>query len=262
MVQFMKTKEGNEIEMEKINSKKDTRKSNIIRNSKGITLIALVITIVILLILAGISISSLTVNGLFNKAEDAKIITRAASVEEQIALWKSENFASDYTNDEKVSTEKMLEDLKSKKLVYEEEINRDNEVIIIKKKDETVVKEISYAVKKNSKVKFKIISDEDNPTAFTEYEVEEGTIWETFINKNFPKYTWLYVIKNGEIGKYYNDVNMTVFYDPLIFKDEEGNIKKVTIYEKIENKDYISSRKIANQIGGSMNQDYLSYLGY
>ena len=40
--------------------------------SKGITLVALVITIVILLILAGISISTLTNTGIFQKAKDAK----------------------------------------------------------------------------------------------------------------------------------------------------------------------------------------------
>ena len=40
--------------------------------SKGITLVALVITIVILLILAGISIAQLTGNGLFENAKLAK----------------------------------------------------------------------------------------------------------------------------------------------------------------------------------------------
>ncbi len=39
---------------------------------KGITLVALVITIVILIILAGISISTLTNTGIFQKAKDAK----------------------------------------------------------------------------------------------------------------------------------------------------------------------------------------------
>ena len=38
---------------------------------KGITLVALVITIVILLILAGISISTLTNTGIFQKAKEA-----------------------------------------------------------------------------------------------------------------------------------------------------------------------------------------------
>lgn len=40
--------------------------------NKGITLVALVVTIVVLLILAGISISALTNTGIFQKAKDAK----------------------------------------------------------------------------------------------------------------------------------------------------------------------------------------------
>ena len=44
-----------------------------LKNQKGITLIALVVTIIILLILAGISIATLTgENGLLNKANVAK----------------------------------------------------------------------------------------------------------------------------------------------------------------------------------------------
>ena len=44
----------------------------ILKNKKGITLVALVVTIVILLILAGISISTLTNTGIFEKARDAR----------------------------------------------------------------------------------------------------------------------------------------------------------------------------------------------
>ena len=42
------------------------------KSTKGITLVALVITIIILLILAGISISTLTNTGIFEKAKEAK----------------------------------------------------------------------------------------------------------------------------------------------------------------------------------------------
>ena len=42
------------------------------KKNNGITLVALVITIVILLILAGISISALSNTGIFQKAKDAK----------------------------------------------------------------------------------------------------------------------------------------------------------------------------------------------
>ena len=50
---------------------------------KGITLVALVITIIILLILAGISISALTNTGIFGKAKEAKAKTEKASIIEQ-----------------------------------------------------------------------------------------------------------------------------------------------------------------------------------
>lgn len=43
-----------------------------LNNQKGITLVALVVTIIILLILAGITIAELTGSGLFEKAKLAK----------------------------------------------------------------------------------------------------------------------------------------------------------------------------------------------
>ena len=54
---------------------------------KGITLIALVVTIVVLLILAGVSISMLTgENGIINKAQEAKVNTEIAEEKEAIGL--------------------------------------------------------------------------------------------------------------------------------------------------------------------------------
>ena len=55
--------------------------------NKGITLIALVITIIVLLILAGISISMLSGdNGILQRATDAKKNTETASAKEQIQI--------------------------------------------------------------------------------------------------------------------------------------------------------------------------------
>lgn len=63
---------------------------SITKTNKGITLIALVITIIILLILAGISIATLTgENGVLTKANNAKVETVHATVKESIALKKS-----------------------------------------------------------------------------------------------------------------------------------------------------------------------------
>ena len=57
------------------------------KNNKGITLIALVITIIVLLILAGITIAMLTGdNGLLTKANDAKAKDIEASVDEKVRL--------------------------------------------------------------------------------------------------------------------------------------------------------------------------------
>lgn len=53
---------------------------------KGITLIALVITIIVLLILAGISISALTNTGIFQKAQEAKVKTEEAAKREEAVL--------------------------------------------------------------------------------------------------------------------------------------------------------------------------------
>lgn len=54
--------------------------------AKGITLISLVITIIILLILAGITIVQLTGSGLFEKSKLAKVYSREAEAEEKVNL--------------------------------------------------------------------------------------------------------------------------------------------------------------------------------
>lgn len=58
-----------------------------IKSKNGITLIALVITIIVLLILAGVTIATLTgENGILTQAQNAKIQNEKASIREQIEL--------------------------------------------------------------------------------------------------------------------------------------------------------------------------------
>jgi len=103
-------------------------------------------TIVVLLILAGVSTNVLfSDSGLIEKAQDSGLKIRAAQVEEVVANWKQSNFINTSINESKEDADKMLEDLISKKLVTEDEIDREQEKIIIKKKDGTIVKEISYS---------------------------------------------------------------------------------------------------------------------
>ena len=63
------------------------KSNNIKKSSKGITLIALVITIIVLLILAAVSIATLTgENGILTRANDAKEQTEIAEEKEAISL--------------------------------------------------------------------------------------------------------------------------------------------------------------------------------
>ncbi len=93
------------------------------KNGRGITLIALVITIIVLLILAGVSIATLTgEGGILTKAETAKEKTRGSSVEEAKNLWKYEQKMNPYTpNSTTKSLEELLEDLENQKLITEQE---------------------------------------------------------------------------------------------------------------------------------------------
>ena len=60
-----------------------------LKKNEGITLIALVITIVVLLILAGITISTLTgENGIFTQANRAKLMTKFSEYNEELELYK------------------------------------------------------------------------------------------------------------------------------------------------------------------------------
>ena len=68
----------------KIACNKNEKLENMLKQKSGITLIALVVTIVVLLILAGITISLVFgQNGIVKKAQEAKNVTEQATLEEQ-----------------------------------------------------------------------------------------------------------------------------------------------------------------------------------
>ena len=74
---------------------------NKIKSTKGITLISIVVTIIVLLILAGVTIATLMGdNGLINKAKDASIATDVAETKGQIQLELMGRYNEDgsYTN--------------------------------------------------------------------------------------------------------------------------------------------------------------------
>ncbi len=72
---------------------------NQLKSNKGITLIALVITIIVLLILAGVSIAMLTgENGILTQAQNAKNRTEEAQGEEENRLNEYNNIINNYVN--------------------------------------------------------------------------------------------------------------------------------------------------------------------
>ena len=75
-----------------------------IKNKKGITLVALVITIIILLILAGVAISQLTDSGLFEKAKLAKEKAKNAQELENSILKDYEERIANSRNPEATKT--------------------------------------------------------------------------------------------------------------------------------------------------------------
>ena len=99
-------------------------------NTKGITLIALVITIIILLILSGVAIATLTgENGLFARAKQVKEQTNYVQAEEKIKL----AINASYDNTANLNDELLKENLNSidginekiEKITYDLEITVD-----------------------------------------------------------------------------------------------------------------------------------------
>ena len=94
-----------------------------LKNKKGITLIALVVTIVVLLILAGVTISLLLdENGIIAKSKDARNTNRAGAIKEEITLWKEDKFAADNGAGSHESMDDFLARLKTRGLISDEDI--------------------------------------------------------------------------------------------------------------------------------------------
>ena len=108
------------------NNMRNSSSAKIKNATDGITLIALVITIIVLLILAAVSIATLTgENGLLTKTSEAKEETRGASVQEAIDLWKFNQKADQLAGGETAQTKaELLADLKNQNLITAEEYTK------------------------------------------------------------------------------------------------------------------------------------------
>lgn len=208
-------------------------------NEKGITLIALVVTIIILIILAGISISTLTgKNGILNQANSAKIMTIVSGVKEEIGLKNIECQVEDMS----INIESLLKEGKIERIVKPE---YDTYYIYY------IIKPKSYISMKNlgngNSTEFKdifLIDDDFNIKYIDKFGNEYGDNLtkkeltdETkirFANDNFEKYVskisgietndlkfkWMKNQKSLEI----NDASITNLYD-LVFFPNLTNLK-------------------------------------
>ena len=212
-----------------------------LKNKKGITLIALVVTIVVLLILAGVTISLLLdENGIIAKSKDARIGTRAYQEEDEVGMWKLHIFINKESNQAQESADTMLANLISRKLLTEDEIDRNQELITIKKKDGTVIKEISYgnvtinisktlATEKSGVVILKVESVEGLPIQTIKNE-EEFTSFANSIT-SLSEERKKEIIKKLEpvyINTKFEGTNVTTFEETLDFYKKNGDITEAT----------------------------------
>ena len=211
-----------------------------LKNKKGITLIALVVTIVVLLILAGVTISLLLdENGIIAKSKDARTETRVSQIEDEVGMWKQHNFINKESNQAQESADTMLASLISKKLLTEDEIDRDQELITIKKKDGTIIKEISYssvtiniskfpATEKSGVVELTATA---TGTIIPNIDMSNGNEeLNNFVN-SLSEDQKKEIIRNGYI-KFVNkqdpSANCTTFQDVLDWFKEQGTISEAT----------------------------------
>ena len=107
-----------------------------LQHNKGITHIALIVTIVVLLILAGVSIAVITGDdGVIKSANQAKTEQSVGTVEDRVAVWKAGKATSEYTHRETKTEDEMLNNLINDKLLFEDEIDRENKKITIGSKE-------------------------------------------------------------------------------------------------------------------------------
>ena len=137
------------------------------KKNKGITLIALVITIIVLLILAGITITTLAGNnGILTKSDMAQEETRGATVEEIKNLWKMEQSSDKFIEENNAQTlDEVLDSLESDGLITLEEkiiIKEDGEVTIGSR---TIFQKISAADKVGN-----IVNDNKDADGNIDYE--------------------------------------------------------------------------------------------
>ncbi len=221
------------------------------KEQKGITLIALVITIIVLLILAGISIALLTgEDGIIAQASKAKIETRGASVQEVRDLW----FTEKKLNVAK-SLDEILKELREQNLLTDEEVTKVKETGQVTIGSRTIV----FGKEQNVELVAKVIYD----NYYKKYAIVVG-FEEYQVNSDMPDDI------DDTVKKYLKNCKETEKEDIFveIFNlDGNTNFSKASeifkeLYEKGETSRLCTTLdELALELGLGTTDEMLTYLG-
>lgn len=143
---------------------------NKLRNRQGITLVALVVTIVVLLILAGITLTYvLGDNSVFKQASDAKINTELGKIEERAGLIYSDKLIERVPDSlsNKPTMQEIIDELRKDGYTIEQVAVSDNEITGISLDRESI--NLTFGASKQIKVTLEGISE-----PYTYYAVVDG----------------------------------------------------------------------------------------
>lgn len=177
------------------------------KNEKGLTLVALVVTIIVLIILAGISINLLMGdNGIITKAQDAARIAKEAQVKEEVSLaittLKMSQLAGRAQND--IVTKQELNSHLKNGTIMQEPTKSDNGYILKYKEDDTI-----YTINVEDNGKLKVLDSDKSgilkisaaevkvsPTTYygktVNYSANDTTDWKIFYSDG----THIFLIKS------------------------------------------------------------------
>jgi len=145
------------------------------KQEKGITLLALAITIIVLAILAGVTINAVVGdNGIINQAKESKEKDRIAAFEEKLELWKGNNDLANHTKTGYQSIDVFIADLLEEGIISEDDV--EGNIIKIGEKEWNLDNENTY------------IEDTEVEPTIIEFNFE-GTIYEIESNTTFGE--WL-----------------------------------------------------------------------
>ena len=227
-----------------------------LRNKKGITLIALVVTIVVLLILAGVTISLLLdENGIIAKSKDARNANRAGAIKEEITLWKADKFAADNGAGSHESMDDFLARLKTRGLISDEDIATIKDTRKLQVGKETIVfpsdaKTLVQAFKDNE-IK---VGDYLN---YNDY-VDESKTYTTATNENgwadqkytATKNTYWQVLGLDETGERLMLISQSPIKKEMKTGDTVEDWKKIPYLVLKGAYSYVNCEKILNDISG------------